>query len=83
VERGKSSAIKIHFGKAVKQRRNELGLSQEKLAERCYLHRTYITDIERGERNISLENISKITDALEISITDFFSQYVDKIIDSE
>jgi len=67
--------IKQRFGKAVRRRRRELDMSQEELAERAELHRTYISSIERGDRNISLENIEKVTRALEISIADLFIQY--------
>lgn len=52
------------FGKNVRNYRLELGLSQEKLAERCELHRTYIGSIECFQRNVSLENIQKIASAL-------------------
>ncbi len=52
------------FGDAVRSRRHELGWSQEELAFQCDLHRTYIGGIERGERNVSLENIVKIARAL-------------------
>lgn len=47
------------FGTNVRKYRNELGISQEKLAEKCGLHRTYISDIERFKRSISLDNIQK------------------------
>ncbi|MBQ9845296.1 MAG: helix-turn-helix transcriptional regulator [Oscillospiraceae bacterium] len=57
--------IKV-FGKNVRKYRNEKGLSQEKFAEICGLHRTYISDIECFRRSISLDNIQKIADALEI-----------------
>ena len=67
--------IKHQFGAGVQKRRNELGISQEALAERAGLHRTYIGDIERGSRNVSLQNIQKLADALEISISDLFGQY--------
>jgi DNA-binding XRE family transcriptional regulator len=66
--------IKSRFGLAVKQRRYELGISQEVLAEQAGLHRTYIGDIERGARNVSLENIEKIAKALQISISDLFAK---------
>lgn len=54
------------FGTKVRERREELGLSQEKLAERADLHRTYIGAVERGERNISLLNILRICNALRV-----------------
>ena len=57
--------IKI-FGANLKKYRTEKGYSQEKIAEICNLHRTYISDIERFQRSISLENVQKIADALEI-----------------
>lgn len=54
------------FGEAVRQRRHELKLSQEDLAERSGLHRNYIGGIERGERNVALRNIIHIAAALEV-----------------
>lgn len=67
--------IKQRFGLAVKRRRHELNISQEELADRAGLHRTYISDIERGTRNVSLEGIEKLVDALEISVSDLFANY--------
>lgn len=54
------------FGQRVRDRRHQLGLSQEKLAERARLHPTYIGGIERGERNLSLANILKVAHALDV-----------------
>ena len=54
------------FGKNVRKYRLKLGISQEKFAELAGLHRTYISDIERFQRSISLDNIQKIADALQI-----------------
>lgn len=54
------------FGSNVKQYRLLLGISQEAFAEKCGMHRTYISAIECFRRSISLENIQKIADALEI-----------------
>lgn len=65
---------KKEFGAAVKSERIRLGLSQETLAERADLHRTYITDIERGVRNLSLETIYKIADALGVSVGSLFKR---------
>lgn len=67
--------IKERFGFAVKHRRKELGISQEELSFRSGLHRTYISDIERGFRNPSLENIEKLAQALEIKVSILFSRY--------
>ena len=58
--------IKEVFGINVKQRRLELGLSQEAFSKRCGLHRTYISDIECFRRNVSLESIQRIAKALEV-----------------
>ena len=62
----KHERVQAAFGKALKWFRASLGVSQEQLAERAELHRTYVGDVERGERNISLLNIAKIADALRI-----------------
>jgi CheY-like chemotaxis protein len=64
--------VKKIFGSVVRDWRNHLGLSQEELAERADLHPTYISSIERGARNVSLENISKLARALEISVSALF-----------
>jgi ribosome-binding protein aMBF1 (putative translation factor) len=58
------------FGKLIRARRMELGLSQEELAERAAMHFTYVSSIERGERNISLANIAKLAKALGCSMND-------------
>jgi transcriptional regulator with XRE-family HTH domain len=64
--------ICLQFGKKLKKLRKERGLSQEKLAEITGLHRTYISDIERGARSISLKNIEIIAQALEVKIYELF-----------
>lgn len=60
------------FGQAIRKKRVEMGISQEELAHRCGLHRTYMGAVERGERNVSLQNIEKIATALDISISALF-----------
>jgi CheY-like chemotaxis protein/DNA-binding XRE family transcriptional regulator len=64
--------VKKHFGAAVRLRRNHLGISQEELAGRAGLHRTYISDVERGARNVSLESIHRLADALAIPASVLF-----------
>ena len=56
--------IKLKLGRKIRETRVKEGYSQEELASRCGLHRTYISDIVRGERNVSVENIEKIAKAL-------------------
>ena len=60
--------ILIKFGKKVRERRFELGLSQEELAAKAGVHRTYIGMIERAEKNITLTNIEKMAKALGFSL---------------
>ena len=60
--------IKKPFGSSVRGWRNRLGISQEELAERANLHRTYISDVERGARNVSLASIEKLAHALQVSL---------------
>ena len=65
--------IKILVGKRVKELRNKLGISQEELAARAELDRTYITSVECGKRNISIANIEKLAKALNVSLYEFFN----------
>jgi len=60
--------VLIKFGNKVREERLSLGLSQEELAARAGVHRTYVGMIERAEKNITLTNIEKIAKALELSI---------------
>jgi transcriptional regulator with XRE-family HTH domain len=66
--------IKKKFGDRLRQLRQIRGLSQESLAHLCGLDRSYIGGVERGERNISLINIQKIANALNISLREFFDE---------
>ena len=60
------------FGKQIRRYRKALNLSQEELAERCRLHSTYIGQLERGEKNASLESIQKLSLGLNIPIAKLF-----------
>ena len=65
--------IRILVGKRVKELRNKLGISQEELAARAELDRTYITSVECGKRNISIVNIEKLATALNATLKEFFN----------
>ena len=75
-------SARMHFAGAVKSRRDQLGLSQEKLAELADLHRTYISDVERGTRNLSIDSISKLARALSISISALFAGNILEPVDA-
>ena len=64
--------ILIKFGEKVREIRKSKGLSQEELAHKADLHRTYIGMIERAEKNITLLNIEKIANSLEVNIKELF-----------
>jgi len=65
--------IKV-FSLNVRKYRTLLGLSQEQFAEKCGLHRTYISSIERFQRNVSLENIQRISTALGVEVYKLFME---------
>lgn len=71
----KKKEIQLKIGIVIQQRRILLGLTQEALADLTGLHRTYIGSVERGERNITIVNLKKIADALNISL--------DKLLENE
>ena len=64
--------IKTKVGKRIKELRNKLGISQEELAFKSEIHRTYIASLEVGKRNISIETLEKVVNALEVSLSEFF-----------
>lgn len=64
--------ISEHVGLRIKELRTEKGISQETLAAKAGLDRTYITSVERGRRNISIATLKKITDSLDIRLYEFF-----------
>ena len=67
------------FSKVIAKIRKEKGLSQEALAEKANLDRTYISGIERGVRNITLKSLDKIISALDMSHERFFKEIIDEI----
>jgi transcriptional regulator with XRE-family HTH domain len=67
--------ICTYFGQRIREERLRQGLSQEDLADRASVHRTYIGMIERAEKNITLKNIEKIANALGVEISDIFKGY--------
>jgi transcriptional regulator with XRE-family HTH domain len=66
------NTVQHQFGRHLRTLRAKAGLSQEELASKCNLDRTYIGSVERGERNISLQNIWRISNALGVSPGEFF-----------
>jgi CheY-like chemotaxis protein/DNA-binding Xre family transcriptional regulator len=66
--------LKLRVANAIKEQRNALGISQEELAARAGLHRTYVSELERGERNPSITSIEKLAQALEVSFTRLFER---------
>ena len=68
----KKKEILLEFGERVRKLRKEKGFSQEELAHKAQVHRTYIGMIERAEKNITLINIEKIAKALETKVTKLF-----------
>jgi transcriptional regulator with XRE-family HTH domain len=66
-------SVKSKIGLRIKELRRQKGLSQEALAHIAELDRTYINSVENGKRNISILNIEKIANALEVSLKKFFN----------
>jgi transcriptional regulator with XRE-family HTH domain len=60
--------IFVRFGERLRIVRQKRGLSQERLADLAGLHRTYVSSVERGKRNVSLVNIEKLANALQVSM---------------
>jgi transcriptional regulator with XRE-family HTH domain len=65
------------IGDTIRRLRKEADLSQEALADRCGVHRTYIGAVERGEKNITVKTARKICTSLDLSLKDFFSEVPD------
>jgi DNA-binding XRE family transcriptional regulator len=70
--------VRKRFGDRIRALRNDRGWSQEELADRAGLHRTYIGSVERGEQNLSLVNIERLAATLGISLAELFTPFKDK-----
>lgn len=68
------STLREKLGRAVRRLRTEAGFSQEGFADACALHRTYIGSVERGETNISLDNIQRIARTLGLPVSRLFTE---------
>jgi transcriptional regulator with XRE-family HTH domain len=72
MEKAELLAVRKQFGRRVRELRKTRGYSQEAFAHECDIHRTYMGDVERGERNIAIDNIVKIANALDIELSELF-----------
>lgn len=70
----KASPTRKQFGKKLRELRKKVGLSQEALGFKSGLHRTYIGSIERGEQNVSIDNIHKLAKTLKVPLSEFFGK---------
>jgi len=68
------SSTRQKLGKAVRRLRTERGYSQESFADAIGVHRTFMGAVERGETNISLDNIVRIAKGLRLSLAEFFAE---------
>ena len=64
--------IKIKVGQRIKELRKTILLSQESLANKADVDRTYVTDVENGRRNVSVEILERLIKALEVTVSEFF-----------
>lgn len=67
--------IEQYVGDRIKEFRKKIGITQEQLALKAELDRTYIASVEAGKRNISIVNLEKIINALETNFSNFFERY--------
>lgn len=77
-----SMKLRVSLGNVIRARRAKIGFSQESFADKVGLHRTYMGDIERGERNLSLNNLVRVADALDIRLSQLIAE-AEKAVKSE
>ncbi|NQU86590.1 MAG: helix-turn-helix transcriptional regulator [Mariniphaga sp.] len=70
--------LQVQFGLRVKELRLKIGISQEALAYKAGIDRTYMTGVENGKRNVSAKNMDKIIRALELPVPEFFNSQIFK-----
>lgn len=75
-KRSRAGDVRVLFGDAVRRRREERALTQEALADLAGIHRTYLSDIERGSRNPSLVNITRLAKALKLTPSELMDSVV-------
>ena len=68
------TALRSKLGRAIRRLRRDAGYSQESFADRCKLHRTYMGAVERGETNISLDNLERIAKALNLTVGELLTE---------
>lgn len=76
---GMHDKLIVALGEVLQERRNKLSWSQNELARTSEFHRSYISDVERGYRNISLKNLSKLASALQVPVSDLIASAEQKI----
>lgn len=76
--RMKIQDVKLLFGERVRELRKDAGMTQEELADYAELDRSYVGSVERGERNLSIENVCRLANAINISPAEFFSWWQTK-----
>lgn len=73
-KRGKAKVrARVRFAQRLRIQRQDLGLSQEELADRAGLHRTYVGSVERAERNISIDSMERLAEALGLDVSDLLA----------
>ena len=73
--KNKRESARLRLARNIRAFRHSLGISQEELAELSGLHRTYVGSIERGERNISIDNIERLARALQLDVLDILAKH--------
>lgn len=73
----KERKLVVRFGESIRRLRRKAGLSQERLADLCDIHRTYVGFIERGEKTVTIETASKLATALGLTLSELFRELED------